>query len=614
MNIQDRLLRLIYVKHKDVLITTDMQGRVHKLDMDLNLIQSSPTTGYSTPIQAVTTSDRFVFTRNRHGSIAKWDLETLQPLDIYDEFFLRDSSDLMEGEEPSPTAARGIAYYKGRVYANNGYSQMVVLDEETFDLLEIREALSNSFIDSFCVEIDEVQVMGEQAGLLHIGNLETGEFPISVRVDTDNVHVIRYDKRHNRFWATQDAGFGDDINRVNGIATINLDGTGLQTYPFTNDDVEFLEIDEEARYVYVGGFDGHIYVFDNEDPELKLSHVIGPLPYILQNLVYASENRLYVLIQNGELICIDRRGEVIKRANYSSKCVWDLSPHPEDDSLVYAATDQDVQLVRYGVGAYENGKVELVAKHRHTFGILRRVRPFPDGSYVAIGRKKVVFRADKDGNLIWYRNVEGYARELNISYDYTKLMVCTDQGHVLEFNAETGAIVDRFYTENYPAWVCGYTPDGRRIIGVRNSLFTFYAADSHEVLGRLQLPSFPKRLLQRKDTVYAVGGFGLSELDLETYTERKNFNECLVNTRENGCLLDGHMHIVTYGYQLASFNNKDTEINYLIEGIVDIPKAITGRSTPEGEHLLLIGGRSGFLNLFRVVDGIPQKLRETYLV
>src|SRR5690606_20345121 len=163
MNIPDRIIRIIYSPSHDVLIGTDVKGRLHKFDLALNLIASSKTTEYNEPINAIVTEGNYVFTKNRRGSIAKYDLKSLQPLDVYDDFMLRNESDVLDkDEEPSPTAARGIGVAGGKLYTNNGYSQLVVLDIETFEVLDIRKPMyEDAFIDNICCENPDKHVVGQ---------------------------------------------------------------------------------------------------------------------------------------------------------------------------------------------------------------------------------------------------------------------------------------------------------------------------------------------------------------------------------------------------------------------------------------------------------------------
>jgi len=79
MNIQNRILRVVYAKERECLIASDVRGRVHKFDLDLNLIQSSPVVTYDRPVNSLFVYGEYVFTKDRFGSIGKWDLDTLEP-------------------------------------------------------------------------------------------------------------------------------------------------------------------------------------------------------------------------------------------------------------------------------------------------------------------------------------------------------------------------------------------------------------------------------------------------------------------------------------------------------------------------------------------------------
>ena len=169
MDIQNRLLRVMYSRHKEVLIASDVRGRVHKFDRNLNLIQSSPVVTYDRPVNALCLSDKYIFTKDRFGSIGKWDLETLAPLDFLDGKMVCNRNLLADDEMPSLSPNRGIACLNGRLYTCNGYNQIVVIDAETFELLDVRESPSETFIDCICVGSSDVHALSDVRGTLYIG-------------------------------------------------------------------------------------------------------------------------------------------------------------------------------------------------------------------------------------------------------------------------------------------------------------------------------------------------------------------------------------------------------------------------------------------------------------
>ncbi|MGZ4107357.1 MAG: WD40 repeat domain-containing protein, partial [Tumebacillaceae bacterium] len=583
MYLQNRLIRLIHAENKNVLIGSDVKGRLHMFDLELNLLASSPLTSYSRPINAIVATEKYVFTRDRLGAIGKWDLETLRPLDYYDDFYLRDDTDLMEEEEPSHSPARGIAYLNGKIYANNGYLQMVVLDAETFDVLEIRTMPHEAFIDCINTERPELQAYALTSGQVYIGNLETGEFPKMVRADNASVHIIRYDKRHDRYWTSQDRGMGEGEWVSTGVTAFGVDGSDFQSYQVAYDDIEFLQFDQDYSHAYVGGFNGNIYVFDNTKRQLTLKRVLDrPLKHQIVNGVFLSEDQIYIVIQTGEVFRLNSKGEITHRADIYYNCIWTMEAHPEDESLVYAATDDGVQLIRYGTGKFKTVRLERVANHPHGFGLVKDVKVLPDGSYVAIGRMGMVFRANSEGNLIWYRPIQGITRSVGMSVDFTKCLVSTDDGIVQELNVADGSLIDQFEM-GCPVYGAAYAVDGRRVLTISKGMNVHvYPADSKELLGQIPFGYRFKRLYRDKQGRLFISGDGFVELDLETYGKKGTYVEHLVNTKENGFVLTDSVHVVGYGYQMASYDYESGEILDLKEHMPDFSKALIGRVGEDG--------------------------------
>ncbi|MFD2169977.1 WD40 repeat domain-containing protein [Tumebacillus lipolyticus] len=614
MHIPNRLLRVVYAESQNVLIASDVRGRIHKFDLALNLLQSSPAVTYDRPVNSLCLSDKYVFTKDRAGAIGKWDLATLQPLDFYDEVMICDRRDLFEDEEPSPSPNRGIAYLNGKVYTNNGYTQIVVLDAETFEVIDIRTSPSPTFFDCICVGNPELHALSDVEGKLYIGNLETNEFPVQAQVDTNVVHGVVYDARHDRFWTTQDGGLGEDKLVRTGVTTIEKDGTGFQEYKISHEDNEFIQFDQDCRNLFVGGFNGKIFIFDNETKEFRLKRVIGPLDFQIIHAAIVSEDQIYALLQTGDLIQLDRRGVEVNRALFHNRCVWILEPHPDDESLLYAGTDEGVHLIRYGPGRFDTVHLEQLEKHVHGFGITKDVKPLPDGSYVGISRSGIAFQAERDGTIRWYRQVLGVPRGVALSAEYDRCMVATDEGTVWEFCTEDGSVLDRIPVGS-PVYACAYALDGRRIVTAdQHQMVHVYPPDSHERLGSIQFTLRLKRMMRGSaGEIYVTGGDGMVELDLENYAIKKQFVKYLTNTKENGVYCEGHMYVGGYGYQVGTYRYEDGEMVDLQEYLPDFSKAFAARVPEDGIPILLVGGRSGYINAYRIYDGIPFKVREYYI-
>ena len=615
MNIQNRFLRVIYSRAHDVLIASDVCGRVHKLDADLQVVASSPVPGYHRPINAVCVTDRYVLARDRFGSLFKWDLDTLAPLDIYDGKLVCDARGLWKNEEPSPTPSRAIAVLDNKVYTVNGYNQIVVLDVDTFHLLDVRTSPSETFLDCICVDHPDIHAMSDVLGNLYIGNLAMNEFPIRVAVDQNVVHGVAYDKLHHRFWTTQDGGLGDDNCVRTGVTTVDADGTNFREFKLSHEDNEFIAFEPDGKRLFAGGFNGKIGVFDNTTRDFHLERIVGPLDFQIIAAAVVSADRIYALLQTGDIVRLDGEGNEECRTHYDHHCVWTLVPHPHDEGLLYAGTDQGVSLVRCDAGKFGTVQIEQIARHVHGFGIVKDVRPLPDGSYVGVSRKGDVFKARSTGAVQWRRQVLGVPRGIALSPDYDRCLVSTDEGTVWEYDTRSSAVVDRIEIGS-PSYACVYTADGRRAITAEGGhQVHVYAATSHDIVGTVR--GFTRRLKRigraSNGEIFVVGPDGMFELDLDAYAIRRKFGDYLVSTKENGVLLNGFLHVGGYGYQVATYKHETGEIVDLQEELPDFTKAFATRTVEGGPPILLVGGRGGFIIAYRVFKGIPVKVRELYL-
>ncbi|MET3709955.1 outer membrane protein assembly factor BamB [Sphingomonas trueperi] len=614
MNVQDRLLRLAHVPGDDVLIASDIRGRVHKFDADLRLIASSPVPSYDRPVNALCVGGGHIFTKTRFGAVGKWSLDTLEPLDFHDGNWLCDRAMLAPEETASLSPNRGIAYLDGRIYTCNAFNQIVVLDAETFALLDVRQSPAPTFIDCIVAGVGPRDAMSDVAGTLYIGDLRSNDFPVRAQVDTSVVHGVIYDQRHDRFWTTQDGGFGADRFVRTGATTIEPDGSNLREFKLSHEDNEFIAIDPTGTRVYIGGFAGKLAVFDNSGPEFRLLRVIGPLEFQIIHAVVAESDRIYVLLQTGDLIRLNEFGEEQCRAVVRNRCIWIMEPHPADESVVIAGTDQGVAVLEYHATRF--GSVQIAQRHHHRFGlgIVKDVKPTDDGSYVGISRKGFVFRATIDGDLLWTRQALGVPRGVALDAAGGRCLIASDDGTLTEMDIADGSIRDRIDIGS-PSYGCAYAADGRRVASAdRDQCIHIYAADSHRRLGTIDGFRYRiKRMFRSGGELFVAGPDGMFELDLDGFTRRRGFGDHMVSTKENGVVCAGHVHVGGYGYQLASYRYADGAIVDLKETLPDFTKAFCARVGEDGIPILLVGGRGGFICAYRVINGVPHQVREFYV-
>ncbi|ABS45729.1 MULTISPECIES: YncE family protein [Yersinia pseudotuberculosis complex] len=614
MNIQNRLLRIFYSESDRELICSDVKGRLHKFDSDLKLICSSPALGYNKPINAVTLYKEYIFTKDRFGTVGKWHRKTLEPLDFYEAHNLCDREKLFEGEEPSPSPNRAIAVLNDRLYTNNGYGQIVVIDVDTFELLDIRESPSPTFFDAICVDAPHAHMLSDVDGMVYIGNLEENYFPISHRIDTNVIHGVVYDRKHDRFCTTQDGGLGDDECVHTGIVSIDTDGSNINEFKISHEDNEFINFSSDYQHIFIGGFNGKIGVFDNSGKKFKLEKMIGPLEFQIIHAAIDENNNIFALLQTGDIVKLNFNGEVINKTQFQNKCIWMLEPHPQNNTLLYAGTDAGVALLTWEHGSFGSINIKQLAHHQHGFGIVKDIKPLSDGSYIGISRKGDIFRSTQHGHILWFKQVLGVPRGIALNKDESLCLLSSDANRIYEFNTENGELLDTIPLQG-PSYACAYTDDGRRIFTCDyHQQILFMPSDSHEILGHVKLESRLKRLITDRDGhLFVTGPGGVFEIDTEKMVIKSEAGEFLVSTKETCVYCNGYIFAGGYGYQVGVYQYSDGEIVDLEENLPDYTKAFAAFPSKNNESVLFVGGRGGFLNAYRVVEGKLNKIREFYL-
>ena len=612
MNIQNRLLRIFYSENE--IICSDVKGRLHKFDNELNLLCSSPALGFNKPINAVAVHNAFIFTKDRFGAVGKWNRHTLEPIDFYQAENLCDREKLFEDEEPSPSPNRAIAVLNDRLYTNNGYGQIVVLDIHDFRLLDIRESPSPSFFDAICVDNPDVHMLSDVEGEVYIGNLEENFFPVQRKLDNNVIHGVIYDKKHDRFCTTQDGGLGDDECVHTGIISIDKDGSNVKEFKISHEDNEFICFSHDYEKIFIGGFNGKISVFDNSDKEFKLEKVFGPLEFQIIHAAVDENNNIYALLQTGDIFKIDFDGNIVNRTHFSNKCIWILEAHPNNDHYLYAGTDAGVAIFTWEQGKFGSVQVSQQAHHRHGFGIVKDVKPLKDGSYIGISRKGDIFRCSQQGHIMWVKQVLGVPRGIALNSDSTRCMLSSDAHVVYEFEVENGHQLDVIPLEG-PSYACAYTAEGNRAFTCDyHQQILFMPADAHNVLGSIHLESRLKRLITDKEGhLFVTGPGGVFEIDTLNMKVKSEAGEFLVSTKETCVYCNNYIFAGGYGYQVGVYQYADGEIIDLEENLPDYTKAFAAFPGKDNEIMLFVGGRGGFLNAYRVQEGKLQKIRETYL-
>ncbi len=243
-------------------------------------------------------------------------------------------------------------------------------DGEPDHLLHTCTADEDLFIEWFCTDRPGQQAVTDKQGNLFIGDLASFDFSVQVRLDNSNLHRVKYDARHDRYWVTQDAGEDDARYIANGLVVISPDGQVQHSVKFAADDVEALEFNQDFSFAYCGGFDGDIVVFDNRDREPRIVRTIKPFRHQIIDMTMTSRGDLVVLSQDGQMERISPDGERRARLDFDSRCVWDIQPDPLAEDGYLIATDTGVITVTLVDSelhefAYDNGAAGGPHPSRH---------------------------------------------------------------------------------------------------------------------------------------------------------------------------------------------------------------------------------------------------------
>ncbi|MFY1702706.1 YncE family protein [Micromonospora sp. WMMA1923] len=614
MTVTDRLIRILYVEGHG-LLASDIHGRIHLFDDDLRLVRSSPFVRHGRPVYGLAVADGWVVGKDRMGAVLRWRLATLELVDRLDPATVCDRSALLTGEEPSPVSSRGIGIWAGRVHVTSGYHhQLLVIDLATFEVLDIRPNLCGpSPMEWACTEHPTRHAISDKKGNLRFGSFDTLTFDEVVKLDDGNIHRVRYDRRHDRFWATQDFGAGVTADVANGVVVVSPTGQQEAELLFARDDVEFVVFSPDHRRAYSGGFDGELHIFDNTERQLRVERTVTGFPHQLVDCTVAPAGDVYLLCQDGEVVHLDAAGDLVAGMGFRRQAVWDLQPAVEDPAVVWCATDTGVALV--AVGEDRAGPtLTVTAEHVTGFGFTRRVAALP-GGVVGITRDHRAFRLDREGHRRWSTPLPALPHTIAVDERGERVLVTTNAGAV-ELNAADGATLAWHGVDGLPVWAGVHLPDGELMLVTRNGVIVVLSADDRSVTWRFDQGEYPKRMWVQDGRVYVVGDGGLKEIVVGLGVTCR-WSKLLSNTVENAVIADGMVYASSYGMQVAAYEHATATFVGLLEDLPDYPKALAVARDATGTPYLVVGARGGLLSTYQLdktASGAPlAKLRDRWL-
>ncbi len=615
-----RILHISKIPSEDCLFGSDYNGRVHKMNLDLETVcQSDPLPGIANGLYAITCNQRYVYGRDMQGNLIQWHAADLSIARVV---HLRNIGDSRERTSATaiPTVSHGIFLWEDRIMVVSPYGDLLQFDADTLEYIKKTALPAQAFVESFDGSIDDCHVVSDCAGYAWYGHLDQG-FEQKIRLDFGPIHCLRYDPRHHRHWMTTD--------NHGGLSVVGLRGDGIHRITFTTDDVEWFAFNEDASRAYVACFDHYLHVLDNEQKVPKHIRKIGPFKFQLKQVLYVSPERIYVLLESGEIYQLNEAGEIGRQAASGTDCIWDIAQDPHTHNRVYCPMENGGYChVEYD--ALENGTFKLQVidqKPSYGFGRMRRLKPLQTSGFIAGFTDGTVARIDATGKLVWLQNNQSIVRDIDISSDQTRCLAVSENGRAVEYNVQNGEII---WQQNFdkPLWACCYRGDdmllSERCRSERdeNTETTIPIAHMYLVNGEtkefdlsIELHGNVKRIKCLANGHILFNGNGdvsAIEYDIDSKKALKIWSAWQLNTCEDMQIFEDHVYTITYGYQVNSYRYSGEIIDSQFS-LDNYPKALYSAKTSDGIPVLLVGGRGPYLSMYRINAGKPEIVQTLYV-
>jgi outer membrane protein assembly factor BamB len=614
VELTNRITQISYVDDVGLLVG-DVAGRIHLLDDDLRPVRSSPALHDGQPITALIATEGWAVGKDRHGNLSQWELDSLDLIHRVDSYATCVTPDMFCHVDAiaEPILGHGLGACDGQIYTSDRHGQLVQIDLATFTVTNV-DRHDNGYgpVTYFCADHPTIHAVVDHPWRILLGSLPTLKFSTIVEVTTGSIHGVRYDVRHNRFWAVQhDADKG--VGLANGAVLLSPTGDVEDELFFSRYAIAFLEFSPNGDRVYAGGAEGVLHVIDNVTRRPTILCTVDGFPHQLIALAVPHDGSILVLTVSGELLKLDPELECVQAAtSVRRQEVWDLSPVQGDPHRLYCGTDEGVTVLAVQDASAGGPSLIPIAHHRTRFGMVRSVLAVP-GGYVAIGYKERVFRVDEeDGKVLWSSPLDDLGYGLAVSTDYTRVLVASGIGG-LEFDMERGGLLEFLSGDGVPLTVAAYGPAGERILGNRAGLILTFAPDENRELWWIETGQTPRRMWCTADAIYVCGDDGLLKLHPlnRTITHRWTTRGCGL---EAALVLDDHVYTACTDGQLHVFSHDRDEPIAHIGDLPDMPHALALVRAGNGSRYLLAGGSGGYLATYRIApNGMLRYLRRRTL-
>lgn len=590
-----RCVHLTYDSNSRCLFASTNRGTIQKFDSNLKLLASSDPIYNLNSVYVIRHNDDYIYGREITGQLARWRKDTLQLDQIVDltAWNPPDSADV-------PNVSHGLFLIDESIYVSMPQGGLGKFDKD-LKFIGLSNYKTAALIESISVDHPEKHFAVDFSGNLYEGRID-GDMSVASRVAHGATHQILFDRRHRRYWVTDDMHCG--------LALFNPDSPqNFQRIFLSNDDVEWMSFNEDQSELLVACFDRYVYSIKNE-PAPQISGRIGPLKYQVKQVIWAEDALAFALTEAGEIYRLNPSTlQIEEPIHKGTNAVWDLKK-ASDGSILAAFEDGSIK--RFAV---ERENLHLLAEKNLGHGMIRRLAAADDKIF-SLSVKGIVECLNSSLDTVWTARLQPLLRDFHLAN--SNLIVCGENGDLTLLEAQTGSTL---WQRNFsaPLWTVTVTPDGDEFIaasrvcnrcdqdsessGEPAKIYIGRISDG-EILREIPIRGNIKKMSWLDRKTLLINGNGVIATSLVRWPEweiEKKWADWQLNTCEAAIVLNDMVFTTTYGFQLNtySFSGKIIESAFPFE---DYATSLL----PVGPKAFLAAGRGAFISLV-TIDGEGAK-------
>jgi hypothetical protein len=607
-----RLTTFAYDELSEMIYAGDDKGVIHAFSNDLVSHFRSPSISHGMAIGAIALDRHYLYTRDIAGNLVRWDKATLAPLDFIVTDYMTDTPLSDSAATPVPSPSQALKVIGNTLLVANSRGSITVIDVSTFTYSHEINATEGAFPECILEGPDGNVWVTDVAGRVFKGGLNDKTF---YPVNNDQlavVHRLVFDPHSRKFWGTCD-GSGS-------LFFLDESGAPAGSLRLTTDDVEDIAITQDGRRAYVGCFDHHVHVLDATSTPVEIG-LIGPFKFQVNHIALINDLTLVVMLESGELYLVEAASGRVLACAGGTTAAWQAKI--QGKALYICTENGTVQ----GYALQETGQtlnlLELQPRPLQAEGRIRRFVMLSTGWIIHAGSVGDIICSDGEGVEQWRVATAGIVRDITHTPDESHVFVVNEVGELFRIATATGSVeAKRRFPK--PLW-CAQCIDPKSVaVGERTlssnrgsreaSLLHIIDADSLHTREAYSHTGNHKNIELLSDGRLLVTGNGKINVRVIDPTRRRpveEFAEWIINTPEAACIYKDRVYVVTYGYQLITYDSATREaidVQMVMEGF---PTSLQVYETDSNAYLIATG--RNFVSVFLITDQFPALTLSKYL-